>query len=98
MNLICYTCNNKIKFNIYKAYDRDFCCNKCKYEFTSEYKYTHDYKLIHVETNLKKSPTYNNLDTNIQQIKGNQLDNNYSHTNLLYYIYNMYNDDQSNKH
>lgn len=68
----CFNCNQTILYNVYKAYDKNFCSEKCrntcmdKYYFTSNFqlKSKSDKKLI------KKSISLNNLNTYVSNNDG----------------------------
>lgn len=54
---ICYNCGDTINYNIYKGYDKSFCCNLCRNNVTNNYVYTH-YSEILNNKEYEKSRKY----------------------------------------
>ena len=75
----CFLCNTVINNTIYKAYDCNFCSNKCRNEILETYTYTINYKLKLKDNKLISS--YNN--TSYNKPINNSLTNNSLTNNSL---------------
>ena len=54
--LSCYFCGEEIQSNIYKAYDKSFCCNLCRNNVINYYVYTDELKIVDKHTYEAQKP------------------------------------------
>lgn len=82
----CFICNNKIKYHIYKAYDKSLCSSLCRNNLINHNKYDHNYNIVSNEEFHKR------IDINELKYSKNKPNisyNNYSHNidisdNIIY--------------
>ena len=101
--LFCYFCGEEIQSNIYKAYDKSFCCNLCRNNVVDYYVYTHELKIVEKHTYEQKQKYINSENTknmtavvNIKKTKSTKnlsYDSNNKKTNN-----NKYNNDKYNRY